>query len=161
YEAAPFHEDKFELITEEGMGLGLGGSVVVAARVYLAPFNDSQIDRLIRNWYTARESSQELRDTSIRDLRNAIFAHPGMHKLARIPNLLTMMALIHRVRARLPQGRVNLYTEIADAYLQTIDEFRGIRESAYTLTQRKHWLAAVAYKMQVARAKEDSTESFV
>jgi len=66
-----------------------------------------------------------------------------------------MMALIHRVRARLPHGRALLYGEIAQAYLQSIDEFRGLTDSDYSLAQKRRWLARVAFEMQRADAGGD------
>jgi len=68
-----------------------------------------------------------------------------------------MIALIHRVRARLPQGRVNLYTDIAEAYLQTIDDFKGIHEVDYSLAQKKQWLAHIAFEMQSRRQEQFGT----
>lgn len=121
---------------------------------FIAPFDGRQIESLINNWYTEREADPIRRQEAIRELLRAIKGHAGTERLARIPNLLTMMALIHRVRARLPQGRVNLYNDIADAYLQTIDEYRGIREVDYTLQQKKFWLSRVAFEMQCRRIDE-------
>jgi hypothetical protein len=36
------------------------------------------------------------------------------------------MALIHRVTAELPSGRVKLYDKIVEAYLETIQRYRGL-----------------------------------
>jgi len=127
--------------------------------LYLAPFNDRQIEALVRNWYAEREANATVRGDSVRELVKAIHAHPGTLRLARVPNLLTMMALIHRVRARLPQGRVNLYADITEAYLQTIDDFRGLQQTAYTLPQKKLWLARVAFEMQCRRKATDRPEA--
>lgn len=131
----------------------LAFEVTVAKRVYLAPFDTRQIEAFVRNWYMAREANAAVRDECIRELLKAIRENEGTLRLARVPNLLTMMALIHRVRARLPQGRVNLYRDITEAYLQTIDDFRGLKETAYSLPQKKLWLARIAFEMQ-SRRKE-------
>jgi len=124
--------------------------------LYMAPFDDRQVELLVRKWYAEREANASVRDECIQELLNAIRQNASTQRLARVPNLLTMMALIHRVRARLPQGRVNLYRDITDAYLQTIDDFRGLKETAYTLPQKKLWLARVAFEMQ-SRRKFDFT----
>jgi predicted NACHT family NTPase len=60
-----------------------------------------------------------------------------------VPNLLTMMALIHRNRANLPNGKALLYEDIAQAYLKTIDEFRRITEHTESLQDIKRWLGEV------------------
>jgi internalin A len=124
--------------------------------LYLAPFDDRQIEALVRKWYAEREASSAVRDECIHELLGAIHENASTQRLARVPNLLTMMALIHRVRARLPQGRVNLYRDITEAYLQTIDDFRGLKETAYTLPQKKLWLARIAFEMQSRRKIEFS-----
>ena len=68
----------------------------------------------------------------------------GGHSRPRIPNLLTFMALIHRVRAMLPDGRALLYNEIGEAYLETIDTFRGLQEMDFPLHQKMRWLGQSA-----------------
>jgi len=81
----------------------------------------------------------------------AIHSNPYTLRLARIPNLLTMMALIHRERARLPHGRALLYTDIATAYLQSIDEHRRIERLGYSLRDQKQWLGRIGFEMQLRR----------
>ena len=126
---------------------GLSGEVF-----YVAPFTDEQIGRFARNWYVQREAVRAVAERSAQLLVQAVTAERGVHRLARVPNLLTMMALIHRIRARLPNGRALLYEEIAQAYLQSIDEYRGLDDADYPLQQKKRWLARVAFEMQRRRA---------
>ena len=145
------HSEKFKFPFES-----LWGYMAFAKLLYLAPFDDRQVEALVRKWYVEREANPAVRDECIRELLKAIRENPSTHTLARVPNLLTMMALIHRVRARLPQGRVNLYRDITDAYLQTIDDFRGLKETAYTLPQKKLWLARIAFEMQSRRKVESN-----
>ena len=125
---------------------------------YVAPFSDVQISEFARNWFTLRETSPSVANRNAGDLVEALVGNPGTLRLARVPNILTMMALIHRVRARLPHGRALLYSEICQAYLQSIDEFRGIREgSDYELPQKKRWLARIAFEMQRHRSKASAS----
>ena len=79
-------------------------------------------------------------------------------RLARVPNLLTMMALIHRIETTLPHGRALLYDRIAEAYLESIDKFRGLYSGAHDLPQKKFWLARVGYEMQRRRALAEETD---
>lgn len=136
----------------------LGKLVVTSKLLYLAPFNDTQIESFVRNWYTEREADPARRDENIRELVKAIRTHPATERLARVPNLLTMMALIHRQRAQLPQGRVNLYRDISEAYLHSIDDFRGLHDTAYTLAQKKQWLARLGFEMQHRRDEKEGRE---
>jgi internalin A len=64
------------------------------------------------------------------------------------------MALIHRIQARLPHGRAVLYGKIVDAYLESIDAYRGIQEVDYSLEEKKRWLAWVGFRMQRRRSLE-------
>ena len=84
-------------------------------------------------------------------------ADESILRLARVPNLLTMMALIHRIEATLPHGRALLYERIAEAYLESIDKFRGIESSPHDLPRKKSWLARVGFEMQRLRMEEDET----
>ncbi len=124
----------------------------IAARRHLAPFNDTQIKQFVDAWYVLREPVRTRAADNAQDLTRAIQADPTTRRLARTPNLLTMMALIHRVRARLPHGRALLYGEIAQAYLQSIDEFRGLTDTDYSLAQKRRWLARIAFEMQRSAA---------
>jgi hypothetical protein len=78
-----------------------------------------------------------------------------------VPNLLTMMALIHRNRANLPNGKALLYEDIAQAYLKTIDEFRRITEHTESLQDIKRWLGEVGFKMQQRRRANQATNRIV
>lgn len=167
YEAIPSDlspEAPRSLISEEGAELpirrGKGGKVpdtasesgpIIALR-YVVPFTDDQIARFARNWFAQREAVGKLAERGARDLLAAIKADKATHRLARVPNLLTMMALIHRVRARLPHGRALLYNEITQAYLQSIDEYRGLLEVDYPLAQKRRWLARVGFEMRRRRS---------
>jgi len=122
---------------------------------YVSPFNDEQIARFAQQWFAQRDPVAERAAAGAQSLIRAIHADPSTLRLARIPNLLTMMALIYRVRARLPHGRAVLYNEITQAYLQSIDEYRGLKEGTdYPLAQKKRWLARVAFEMQLRRSQQ-------
>ncbi len=124
------------------------------APVYVLPFSDEQIARFAHNWYALREPDEHRRQTGADSLVQAIFKSPTITRLARIPNLLTIMALVHRVRAYLPNGRALLFEDISQAYLHSIDEFYGIKSLDYPLAQKKRWLARVGFEMQRRRSEE-------
>lgn len=117
---------------------------------YVAPFDNSQIERFSQNWYreqgAAEGEARLLRD----DFMLAIKSEKSTMRLARTPNLLTMMALIFRVRARLPAGRALLYEDIAQAYLESIDTARRLKDE-FPWQRKKRWLARIAFEMQIRR----------
>ena len=123
---------------------------------YLAPFDDRRINLFAQNWYHIREAARTRSTDSATHLVRAIHENNAILCLARIPNLLTLMALIHRVEATLPHGRALLYDRIAEAYLESIDRFRGIYSSAYNLPQKKRWLARIGYELQRRRSSSST-----
>ncbi len=126
---------------------------------YVAPFNDDQVSLFALNWY--REQGGP--DTEARQLSqsfaSAIRSTDTTNQLARIPNLLTMMALIFRVRAQLPDGTALLYEDIAQAYLESIDSARQLKDE-FSWLRKKRWLARVGFEMQMQRVEQlDSHKS--
>ena len=135
----------------------VSGSEQVATR-YIAPFDDRRIEAFARNWYFQREAAPSRADDSASHLVRAVRADKSILRLARVPNLLTMMALIHRIEATLPHGRALLYERIAEAYLESIDKFRGLSSSPHDLPRKKGWLARVAFEMQRCRMSEGGSD---
>lgn len=129
-----------------------------AVPVYLAPFSDRQIERFAYCWYGRYEPSSGEGERKARDLLEAIRGNLRTLRLARVPNLLTLMALIHRIQARLPHGRAVLYGKIVEAYLESIDAYRGLQEVDYSLEEKKRWLAWVGFRMQTWRSEDHLQE---
>ena len=134
------------------------GTVVVR---YVAPFDDQRIRAFARNWYVQREAAATRAGEDATHLVRAVHADGAILRLARVPNLLTMMALIHRIEATLPHGRALLYERIAEAYLESIDKFRGMYSGAYNLALKRRWLARVGYEMQRRRLADQLSASGV
>ena len=123
-------------------------------RRYIAPFDDPRIEAFARRWYEVREAAAVRAGEDAAHLVKAVHADDGILRLARIPHLLTMMALIHRIEATLPQERALLYDRIAEAYLESIDKYRGIYSGAADLPFKKRWLARVGFEMQRRRTAQ-------
>lgn len=122
-------------------------------RLFVAPFDDLQLDQFVRLWWRQHSGNPALAETEPREFLSALAVSPGTHTLARIPNLLTLIALVYRVFALLPDGRAVLYGKIAEAYLETIDEFRKLPKTIpFSRQQKERWLAFVAWRMQQRRA---------
>ncbi len=126
---------------------------------YIAPFNDGRIEAFARNWYVQREAAATRAGEDAEHLVRAVHADDAILRLARVPNLLTMMALIHRIEATLPHGRALLYERIAEAYLESIDRYRGVYSGAYNLPQKRRWLARVGYELQRRRSTNQQSAS--
>ncbi|HTB85488.1 MAG TPA: NACHT domain-containing protein [Candidatus Sulfotelmatobacter sp.] len=125
-----------------------------ATVLFTAPFNNEQLSLFAHNWYRAYEPVLSAADRSARDFLDAVRSNRGIRALARIPNLVTLMALIYRQYARLPDGRAVLYEKIVEAYLESIDEARRLKFSStspLSRIQKERWLAEVAFQMQLRR----------
>ncbi|WP_207688913.1 NACHT domain-containing protein [Desulfonema limicola] len=147
YEDAAFHAKPDEILPQ------------IQSLLYMLPFNASQRKSFIEKWYMVRETDKETREQNISSLVKTVENSPDIKKLERNPNILTMICLVYRVYAKLPSGRVKLYDKITEAYLESIDEFRGIRDSAASMKQHISWLSALAYDMQKKRSEKKAEES--
>ncbi len=127
-----------------------------ATRYYLVPFNDQQIQAFGRNWYRFRDGSQRQADESAHKFWTAVSGNANTLTLARIPNILTIMANLHRRLQVLPEGRAILYSKLTDAYLENIDLARGLsRPLRCTLADQKLWLGKIAWELQQRRVEQE------
>lgn len=166
YDQVPFHikleatpsssVDSLELVPQRGHGRRV--RTAMAELRYLAPFNDEQIRAFSLNWYAQHEKEPDIVRSNAGEFVEAIRENEGTQRLARIPYLLTLMALLHHKNARLPYGRTELYERIATAYLESIDLKRRLDALPYSLAQKKRWLADVAYRMQLRRGKKGQAD---
>ena len=117
---------------------------------YIAPFDMRRIRRFVHNWYALRDADAHKEGRAV-DLVSAIRRDESLRRLARTPNILALMALVHRMEAILPHQRSVLYQRIAEAYLESIDKHKGIGESALDLPHKRMWLSRVGYEMQCRR----------
>jgi len=127
---------------------------------YLAPFDESQISQFVRQWYRLYVPKQVNHEQRISDLLGCLKNQDGLKVLARIPVMLNMICFIHARRARLPNGRAELYQRIAETYLISLDKARGLQFKAEELSFDYHdfsaWLADIAYTLQQKRTEQDS-----
>jgi len=135
-------------------GTGVKGKEWAKLR-YLMPFNKLQISDFARNWYSQRCVNELEAKQRASDLLVSLAQSEITEKLARTPNLLTLMAIVHRERAHLPDGKALLYDEIVNAYLNTIDSQRKIGEelslAKFSWKEKKSWLAYVGFRIQESR----------
>lgn len=123
---------------------------------YVAPFNDDQIARFSQNWYREQDARQSGADKASAEFVLAVKSDSASLRLARTPNLLTIMALIYRKLVKLPNGRALLYDEISRAYLESIDTARKLKDE-FPWNVKRRWLSRIGFEMQIARSFSGSS----
>jgi formylglycine-generating enzyme required for sulfatase activity len=111
----------------------LGESYVVTK---VLDFTRDDIARFLGNWHRLiavaqmgeGESAEIHADKQARRLLHSIDHNPRIRDLAINPLLLTVIAMVHRDRVRLPDRRAELYAEAVDVLLGAWDEAKGIQE---------------------------------
>jgi len=88
-----------------------------------------EIEQFVRDWYRVRLESKGSRNENLQSLL-AILGndeHQAIRELARNPLLLTIIVLVHRIDAVLPDERVVLYQKCTETLLNTWHtwKFRG------------------------------------
>ena len=121
--------------------------------LHVMPFDDARIAAFAHQWYRLRSIKQSAEHDANAFVR-ALQTEANVLELARTPQLLTLMALVYRVRAHLPDGRAMLYDMITEAYLESIDRSRKVGkapEDRYPWHEKRRWLARVGFEMQMLR----------
>lgn len=159
-------EAKREKNNNRRVGSGYSGALdsfdktlLWANRLNLMPFDQRRVIAFVGNWYRQRCGTEQEALEKSADLLAALDKSEVTQRLARTPNLLSLMAIVFRERAHLPDGKALLYDEIANAYINTIDTQRCISAgdalAPYTWKERRAWLAFVGFQMQLRRKAED------
>ncbi|WP_295385657.1 SUMF1/EgtB/PvdO family nonheme iron enzyme [uncultured Thiodictyon sp.] len=110
------------------------------------------------------EAAETLAVTQTRQLLDAIDKNDRVRELAINPLMLTVIALIHRDRVKLPDRRAELYQEAVDVLLGKWDEARGVQESLilndrpFDISDRRLVLQQVALSMHEQAIKEIDAE---
>jgi hypothetical protein len=93
----------------------------------LVPFDEPRIDRFVAAWYAELRRMGILRPDEAGPLASALreaVRRKDLWRLAPNPLLLTVMALIHTHKGRLPDARARLYEDTVDLLLWRWDELR-------------------------------------
>lgn len=118
----------------------------------VAKLKISEIEKFINDWYSARIDDAVEKSKNSADLVK-IITHPdsdSIRELARNPLLLTIVALVHRIDAVLPDQRVVLYQKCTETLLNTwYNAKRQDEEAAKGRIERRNRLRieAIAYWM--------------
>ena len=105
----------------------------------IAPFDQNKIDRFVSAWYAELGHLGTVPITDVdgltAHLREAV-RRPDLERLAPNPLLLTVMALVHTHKGRLPDARALLYEETVDILLWRWEQIKlGGKEDAPRLRQ--------------------------
>ena len=83
----------------------------------LAPLDDVQINAFVDAWHAEIATTGRTMLGSAEGLRQALSASADLRAMARQPLLLTMMAVVHAGKGRLPDARALLYSECIELLL--------------------------------------------
>ncbi len=92
----------------------------------IMPFTESEIETFIEKWYTARERDANQAQAQADHLIRTIKQNDRLKKLAENPLMLTIIALVHRIEAELPNERVKLYDKCTEALLSMWEGVQGV-----------------------------------
>ncbi|GJL62685.1 MAG: hypothetical protein NPIRA04_13390 [Nitrospirales bacterium] len=95
----------------------------------LAPFNHEQIETFIESWYVELHRAGQIQrqdqvDVLTGRLKEAVRRH-DLQRLAPNPLLLTVMALVHTHKGRLPDARALLYEETMEILLWRWEQMKA------------------------------------
>ena len=99
-------------------------------RTQLAEFGEREIEAFVEQWAKAvyrigaekepglQAAARSTADDYRRELLAAVHGHPGIRPLTGNPLMLTVLAVVHWTRKRLPEQRADLYDEAVDCLLE-------------------------------------------
>jgi hypothetical protein len=127
----------------------------------LEDFSDEDIERFVHQWYwtvevigrgesvSVQRQARQKADTLVK----TILENQQVRRLAVNPLLLSIIALVHRYRAKLPERRVDLYDECTLVLLGHWDEAKGIAGDLPP-TQKRLVLEPIALQMQIGKSQD-------
>lgn len=114
------------------------------------PLTEASIRLFIEKWYGLREDDPVLRTKKVEDLFETIRREARILTLACNPLLLTIICLVHRIEADLPQDRAKLYEKCVTTLVDTWEEVKGLtleEKSRPFYQQRRRLLERLAYEL--------------
>jgi hypothetical protein len=126
-----------------------------------------EMEQFVRDWYAARIENEAEREQNVNDLVRILRddTHTAIRDLAENPLLLTIVALVHRIDAVLPDERVVLYQKCTETLLNTWHtwKFRGSETPNRGKVERRnrYRMEAIAHWMQSQSTSTDKTKRAV
>lgn len=104
---------------EAGFRIVAGTIAEVCTQARLAPFDQSDVERLCVNWHVEVVGNTDKVRADARDLAAQIWANERIRSLVVNPLLLTTLLVVKRWVGQLPQRRVTLYSKAVEVLLMT------------------------------------------
>jgi formylglycine-generating enzyme required for sulfatase activity/predicted MPP superfamily phosphohydrolase len=96
------------------------------AEVQIEPLEDEAINAFLARWCQALFRDQPtLYEEHLRELQLALASRPELRRLARIPVMLTALAVVHWNEKRLPEQRGDLYESIITWLARSREQRKG------------------------------------
>ena len=120
----------------------------------IAPLRIPDIEQFVNDWYRVRLENRAERERNVDDLLRILKddAHSAIRQLASNPLLLTIVTLVHRIDAVLPDERIVLYQKCTETLLNTWHtwKYRDAEQRAKGRIERynRARMEAIAYWMQ-------------
>jgi formylglycine-generating enzyme required for sulfatase activity len=177
--AARYPDARYVVTSRE---VGYEGAARVGAEFGLAKvrdFSPAEVRRFLRDWTRVVETTLahsvaapnelnkdellavlEKADKQSKSLSNAIDNNARVAELAVNPLLLTVIALVHRYRAKLPERRSELYEEAVEVLLGHWDSAKGMEDELDVVGikldsgDRRSFLEPVAFWMHERERRE-------
>ena len=128
---------------------------VHARRLHVAPFSVEQIRTFLTKWFALptrrKESVEILIERLVSDDRMT-----SLRALSRRPAYLASLAFVHGTRGALPYTRAALYESVVDAYIDVLDQQRGIAVRSWDRQEKRDVLTAVAYTAHVGATEVEA-----
>jgi hypothetical protein len=135
-------------------------------------FTLTQVEQFLKHWHRLvavgqlgpGESAENFASSQTSQLMSAIRSSERIRDLAINPLLLTVIALVHRDRVKLPDRRAELYAEAVDVLLGKWDEARGVAgfsvldDRPFEVGDKRIMLQSLALWMHERGQKEVSRE---
>lgn len=127
----------------------------------LQEFTDDDIRLFVHHWYSSVDLTNKDDHPTVRDqakqradtLAQTILDTPRVRRLAVNPLLLSIIALVHHARIKLPERRIELYDNCATVLLGDWDEAKGIAGELRP-DKKRLVLEPLAFRMQLAGAQD-------
>jgi predicted NACHT family NTPase len=138
------------------------------ATTTIRDFTLSDVEQFLTHWHRLvaigqmgpGEAAEHFAAAQTHHLLEAIRDNPRVRELAINPLMLTVIALVHRDRVKLPERRAELYAEAVDVLLGKWDEARGVEDTRilddrpFDVTDRRLLLQSIALAMHAAGQKD-------
>jgi len=167
--ASRFEKCRFVVTSRE---VGYEGASRIGGEFGLAKvreFDSGEVRQFVRDWTRVVETTLaggesndivRMANEQAGRLIQAIESNPRVADLAVNPLLLTVIALVHRYRAQLPERRSELYEEVVEVLLAHWDEAKGLETRTLIANReldggdRRSLLEPVAFWMHEGQKRE-------